>query len=103
MTEALSHLVTALLGVISGVTLLLSYMVWRMLRSDGWDKSNATNALRLISHAVAHPEDFGHMYYTVLSAGGRTRLASRKAFPYLLQDEFSEVVKTRPTEQERKE
>ena len=82
--------------------MLLSYMVWRMLRSDGWDKSNATNALRLISHAVAHPEDFNHMYYTVLSAGGKTRLASRKAFPYLGLDEFKGVVKTRPSETETK-
>ena len=83
-----------------GVTLLLSYIVTRCLRSDGWDKSNMTNALRLLSHVVLHPEDFAHMYYTVRSAGEHGRIVSRKAFPYINQDELSEVVKTRPNEYE---
>ncbi len=79
-----------------GVTLLLSYVVARMLRSDGWDRSNVTNALRLIAHMTMHPEDFNHMYYTVSESFG-TRVATRKAFPYLGKDELSEVVATRPT------
>jgi hypothetical protein len=88
-------------SVAFGVTLLLSYMVARMLRADGWDKSNMTNALRLIAHMTMHPEDFVHMYYTVRTASGMNRIVSRKAFPYLNQDELSEVVKTRPEPEER--
>lgn len=74
-----------------GVTMLLSYQVMRMLRSDGWDKSNITNALRLIAHCTMHPEDFLHMWY--VDAEGKP---TRRPFFYLSQDELSDVVKTRP-------
>ena len=48
---------------ITGVVTLLGYMIMRMMGSDGWDDSNITNALRLLSHVTLHPEDFGKMYY----------------------------------------
>jgi hypothetical protein len=97
---ALAILSLVVTSALFGVTLLLSYLVTRCLRSDGWDKSNMTNALRLLSHVVLHPEDFAHMYYTVRSAGEYGRVVSRKAFPYINQDELSEVVKTRPNKYE---
>ena len=86
-----------------GVTLSLSYLVMRMLRSDGWDSSNITNALRLIAHVAAHPEDFAHMYYTSFGDAYEdddTYFIRRPAFPYINQDELSEVVGTRPTREE---
>ena len=97
---ALAILSLVVTSTLFGVTLLLSYMVTRMLRSDGWDRSNVTNALRLISHMVMHPEDFAHMYYTKRNAQ-YARFATRKAFPYVNQDELSEVVDTRPTLEEK--
>ena len=99
---ALAILSLVVTSTLFGVTLLLSYMVTRMLRSDGWDKSNMTNALRLISHMVMHPEDFAHMYYTSFrdnESGGY--FIRRPAFPYVNQDELSEVVATRPTLEEK--
>jgi hypothetical protein len=98
---ALAILSLVVTSTVFGVTLLLSYLVTRMLRADGWDKSNMTNALRLLAHVAMHPEDFVHMYYTTPLPGPGNRLVSRKAFPYLNQDELSEVVKTRPTREER--
>ena len=45
------------LGFILGIVTLLGYMVWRMMRNEGWDDSNMTNAIRLITHVVLHPHD----------------------------------------------
>ncbi len=80
---------TFLSGMIFGMFLLLGYMIKRMLGSSSWDDSNITNALRLLSHVVAHPDDFGKMQYP------------NGVFPfwYINKDEFSEVVKTRPTDE----
>ena len=90
-------------SVTFGVIALLGYLVTRMLGSDGWDKSNMTNALRLLAHVAMHPEDFVHMYYTKRSDGYASPLVvTRRAFPYLGQDELSEVVKTRPTAEEKR-
>lgn len=81
---------------------MLFYILSRMMRSDGWDDSNITNALRLLSHVTLHPEDFGKMYY--LSDEAVARL-EREEFPTMLlvrpfwyvdKDELSEIVKTRP-------
>lgn len=104
---ALSIFIVFALSTLFGVTLLLSYLVARMLRSDGWDDSNMTNALRLLSHVAMHPEDFVHMYYVDgLYSPDKPFdydcLQIRKAFPYLSKDELSEVVKTRPTTEERR-
>ena len=78
-------------GFILGVFALLGYMISRMLRSDGWDSSNITNALRLISHTTLHPEDFGKMWY--IDAGG---YAAGRPFWYIGGDEFADNVRTRP-------
>lgn len=84
-----------------GVFSMLFYLLSRMMRSDGWDDSNITNALRLLSHVTLHPEDFGKMYYLydwqihMLTAEHDARLL-RRPFWYVDKDELSEVVKTRP-------
>ena len=92
-------LILVLTSIVFGVILSLGYMIWRMLRSDGWDTSNMTNALRLISHTVLHPEDFTKMYYlkdTELRALEYSDMNPSKPFWYLDKDELSEVVDTRP-------
>ena len=84
---------------VAGAIGLLFYMLLRMVGSDGWDDSNITNALRLLSHAVLHPEDFVKMFYLTkeqlafLKEHGHS---PKKPFWYLPFDEISEVVKTRP-------
>jgi hypothetical protein len=90
------------LGVIlflAGSISLIIYMVVRMLGSSGWDDSNMTNALRLISHTVLHPEDYLKMYYLTkadLAILEQHGFKPSSPFWYLDKDEFSEVVKTRP-------
>jgi len=82
------------IGVMSfgmGVFSLLIYLIWRMMRNPGWDDSNMTNALRLLSHVVLHPTDFGRMYY--ISKEG---VIGKRPFWYVSKDELSEVVKSRP-------
>lgn len=73
-------------GVVTGAMLLLLYVLLRMMRNGGWDDSNLTNALRLLSHVCLHPEDFGMMYYP----------SGKRPFWYVSKDELSEVVKSRP-------
>ena len=86
-----------LLGAIS----LLAYILWRMMRSDGWDDSNITNALRLLSHVVLHPEDFGKMYYLTEKQyellGEESGSYPKRPFWYVSMDELSDVVRSRPS------
>lgn len=78
-------------GFLLGASALLYYILWRMMRSDGWDDSNLTNALRLLSHVTIHPEDFGEMWY-IDSVG----TPIKRPFWYVSEDEFEGVVRSRP-------
>jgi len=78
-------------GFAIGVLFLIGYGAKRALGSPGWDDSNVTNFLRLLSHVFLHPEDFGKMWY--LDTDGN---AVKKPFSYINKDELSEVVDTRP-------
>lgn len=89
------HGVSFIAGFIAGVFALLGYVVWRMLRSDGWDQSNITNALRLLSHVAMHPEDFGKMWY-VVRRGDDTLVPVKRPFWYIEEDEIETVVNSRP-------
>lgn len=93
-------MISFILGFLLGMLVLLGYMVKRMLGSSAWDDSNMTNALRLISHTVVHPADFGEMYYLdgedLWALEGHARFPA-KPFWYINKDELSEVVKTRPS------
>ncbi len=86
---------------IAGMVILLLYMVSRMVGSDGWDDSNIINGIRLLTHTIFHPEDFGHMFYltkaqlNLLKNNGHD---PDKAFWYISEDEFEGVVDTRPRE-----
>lgn len=92
-------------GIILGAFLLVGYICSRMVGSDGWDDSNITNALRLLSHVALHPEDFAKMYYIhrhqfVMIQEYLPHLTDdisrQRPFHYIDKDELSEVVKTRP-------
>lgn len=83
----------------AGIVSAIFYILWRMMRSIG-DDSNITNALRLLSQATIHPEDFGRMYY--LTQAQMALLRNNGHNPdrpgwYVDKDEFKGVVKTRPT------
>ena len=75
-----------LAGFLIGVLFFIFYGAYRATRSRGWDDSNITNWLRLLSHCFLHPEDFGRMQYE----------DGTYPFWYINKDELSEVVKTRP-------
>lgn len=91
--------VLGLVLYVAGAVSVLFYMFSRMVGSDGWDDSNITNAMRVISHAVLHPEDFGKMFYLTQEQFEMLREAGQfpeRPFWYVDKDEFAEVVKTRP-------
>lgn len=87
---------------VCGMFTMLGYILWRMMRNDGWDDSNITNALRLLSHVTLHAEDFGKMIYFTseirdeLSNANFTDEQVRFPFWYISEDELEGVVKTRP-------
>lgn len=83
-------MISLILAWLAGVFSLLFYIVWRMLRSDGWDHSNILNALRVISHVAAHPEDLAKMWYVRKTPSGL--LLEQRPFDYIDQDEFKGVV-----------
>ena len=92
-------------GFFFGVFALLGYMIWRIMRNLNVDKSNITNAVRLLSHVVLHPHDFGKMYYVpdimlieLDRIGYGAEDLGRRPFWYMSEDEFEGVVKSRPEE-----
>lgn len=94
---------TIALSFLAGMFALLGYILYRMMGSDGWDDSNITNALRLLSHVTLHPEDFGKMYYLTEEHRKQLMLTQayqdeplKRPFWYVSEDEFEGVVKTRP-------
>ena len=99
--QPIAIILISLSGFIVGVVSLLAYMIQRMMSNSGWDDSNITNALRLLSHVVLHPEDFGDMYYLTRDQQDAIALTFpamtvARPFWYIDKDELSEVVKTRP-------
>ena len=84
---------------VAGAIGLLFYMISRMVGCTGWDDSNITNALRLLSHAVLHPDDFVKMRYLTdeqLAFLRENGFDPQNPFWYLPLDEITEVVKSRP-------
>ena len=87
----------------TGIFSLLLYILLRMMSNDGWDDSNITNALRVLSHVTLHAEDFGKMFYlnpTQVKILQETSTYQdnplKRPFWYVNEDEFEGVVKTRP-------
>jgi hypothetical protein len=98
--ETTGLIIIGLILFIAGFIGCVFYIVGRMMKTIG-DDSNMNNALRLLSQATIHPEDFGRMYYLthaqmkLLRANGHEPM--RPGW-YVNGDEFADVVKTRPTE-----
>ena len=87
--------------VFLGAFLVVAYACYRMMKAEGWDKSNMTNPIRALSHMIMHPNDMVYMYYARRTEHDPYLLiATRKVFPYLGQDEISGVVQTRPRTEE---
>ena len=105
MSIAIAIILLVITSTLFGVTLLLSYMAARLMKNIHWDQSNITNALRLLSHVVMHPNDFGKMYYLTdvqlqilkeRSVYNEPNNPPKRPFPYVGLDELSQVVRTRP-------
>ena len=85
-----------------GIFTLFGYMIYRCMKNMT-DKSNMTNAMRLLNHVVLHPQDFGKMYYLTSEQYGKLVILGidpaedfQRPSWYEDQDEFEGVVKTRP-------
>lgn len=74
-----------ILGIIIGI-LLVPLIIYLRARNTGWDDSNIFNVFRVLCHLALHPDDFTKMQYE----------DGKKPFWYLTEDEFSNIVKTRP-------
>ena len=101
MIETLTLIAIAIGSFVLGAVTLLGYMIHRMMGKPGWDDSNITNALRLLSHVTLHPTDFGKMYYIneharIILNRNEFHFTNRdRPFWYVDKDELSEVVKSR--------
>lgn len=78
-------MLTFILGLIIGI-LLVPIMIYLRAKNTGWDDSNIFNVFRVLCHLALHPDDFTKMQYP----------DGKKPFWYLTEDEFSDIVKTRP-------
>jgi len=78
-------MLTFILGIIIGI-LLVPLIIYLRARNTGWDDSNIFNVFRVLCHLALHPDDFTKMQYE----------DGKKPFWYLTEDEFSDIVKTRP-------
>ena len=78
-----------ILGILIGI-LIVPLVIYLRATHTGWDDSNFFNVLRVLCHLALHPDDFTKMQYP----------DGKKPFWYLTKDEFSEVVNSRPDEEE---
>ena len=88
----MSYVIICILSLIVGILLCPIVIFLRARKCEGWDSSNMTNIFRVFAHLATHPDDFAKMRYE----------DGEKPFWYLGCDEFSGVVKTRPTKKEQK-
>lgn len=87
----MGYVITCILSLIVGIILCPIIIFLRARKCDQWDNSNMTNIFRVFAHLATHPNDFGKMRYE----------DGKKPFWYLSGDEFTDIVKTRPTEEEK--
>jgi hypothetical protein len=92
-----AFLLTWIGGFFIGVFALLGYMIWRLMRNTHMDDSNIANAVRILSHLILHPHDFGRMWYCKPDPNKPGQfLGVLRPFWYYDQDEFEGVVRSRP-------
>ena len=87
----MSYLLVCILSFILGIIACPFIIFLRARKCDQWDSSNMTNIFRVLSHLATHPDDFSKFQYE----------DGKKPFWYLNKDEFTDVVRTRPTEEEK--
>nr|DAT18933.1 MAG TPA: hypothetical protein [Caudoviricetes sp.] len=87
----MSYFLICILSLILGIFLCPIVIFLRARKCDQWDNSNVTNILRVFSHLATHPDDFAKFQYE----------NGKKPFWYLDKDEFTDVVQTRPKEDEK--
>jgi len=92
-----------LFGVLVGALALYALIIKRVMSNNGFDKSNASNPMRVVHHVILHGEDFGKMYYLsddqvvyLDRLDAPSHPAPFRPFWYISEDEFDGVVKTRP-------
>lgn len=88
----MSYIIICVLSLILGVLLCPIVIFLRARKCEGWDNSNMTNIIRVFAHLATHPDDFSRFQYG----------DGKKPFWYLSGDEFTDIVKTRPNEKDKK-
>ncbi len=82
----MEYLLIAISFLVLGVICAPLLIFLRARRDKHWDDSNMTNIYRVVAHLATHPADFGLFQYKDGS----------KPFWYIAGDEFTDIVKTRP-------
>ena len=88
----MSYIIICVLSLIVGVLLCPIVIFLRARKCDQWDNSNMANIFRVFAHLATHPNDFGKFQYE----------DGQRPFWYLGGDEFTDIVKTRPTQKDKK-
>ena len=88
----MSYFLICVLSLILGVLLCPIVIFLRARKCEGWDSSNMANIIRVFAHLATHPDDFAKFQYE----------NGKKPFWYLSGDEFTDIVKTRPTQKDKK-
>ena len=85
----MTYVLLLILGLIFGI-ILVPLVIYLRATHTGWDDSNFFNVLRVLCHLSMHPDDFTKLRYP----------DGKNPFWYLTKDEFSEVVNSRPNEED---
>jgi len=84
----MEYIIIAFISFLLGVLLSPIIVFIRARRDKAWDDSNMLNMIRIFAHLATHPSDFGKMRYDD---------DGTYPFWYINQDEFHDIVKTRPS------
>lgn len=82
----IGYIIIVLLSFLFGFLASPAIVFIRAKRDSHWDDSNIFNMYRVFAHIALHPGDLGEVFY----------VDGRKPFWYINEDEFSEVVDSRP-------
>ena len=103
MIDSITILIIIAGSFLAGALTLYAIMVKRIWdNSPHNDDSNATNPVRALNHFVLHPIDYRKMFYLpdhylIRITEALPDLVLHRPLWYMDKDEYSEVVKTRPS------
>lgn len=83
------YVLLLIIGALLGIA-VVPLVIYLRATHTGWDDSNFFNVLRVLCHLAMHPNDFVKMQYP----------DGKKPFWYLAGDEFSDIVNSRPNEED---